>query len=88
MRRLINPARHTADHRPTLRYADCCNRSCNRKSMRARLARSHYSNRREAQHRRITLQPEWSPTILIRAQPESDLAARWDLCITWQQYSH
>jgi hypothetical protein len=44
----------------------------------ARLARANNSNRGEAQHRRITLKPEWSTSILIGAQAESDLAAFWN----------
>jgi hypothetical protein len=78
MGRLIDPACHTTHDNPALRDTCRCNRSCSCKTVSARLARANNSNRGEAQHRRITLKPEWSTSILIGAQAESDLAAFWN----------
>jgi hypothetical protein len=55
MRRLIDAARHAADHDPAIRDTGRCNHSGNRKPMGARLTCSHDADRRLTEHGGIAL---------------------------------
>jgi hypothetical protein len=85
MRRRIYSERHTAHYEPAACSTDRCDASGGGESVRARLSCANDPDRRKAQYFRVTVQPEWSTTILIWLQAEPRLTVLRYARVIWVQ---
>jgi hypothetical protein len=89
MRRRINTERHTTHHQPALCDAERCDTSGGGETVRARLSCANDPDRRKAQYSSVTVQPEWSTTILIWLQAEPRLTVlRYARVVGIQTHQH
>jgi hypothetical protein len=85
MRRRINTERHTTHHQPAVCNTYRCDASRGSEAVRARSPCANDPTRRESQHFRVAVQPEWSTTILIWLQAEPRLTVLRYAWVIWIQ---
>jgi hypothetical protein len=85
MRRRIDTERHAAHYKPAACSTDRCDASRGGEAVSARPSCANDPDRRESQYSRVTVQPEWSTTILVWLQAEPRLTVLWYAWVIWIQ---